>query len=366
MLFPYTYVPHQMDKMQQFIDFIFFDVWCKAPAGAPFGLELFDGNPDLRDVMQAFHFSDAYGARFFNGHVERIYGLFAALAPAQIEQFQRWYRDNNDLERVCANDPATQPARYTDIAPLYQDIAKELATFFKELYSPKILGLAALRAKIGDIDAHYQAFVTVNKAGKCPFCGIADLLSEYHERREAYDHYLPQALFPFNSINFHNLVPACHHCNSSYKAVKNPAYTCKDPTQNTQRRKAFYPYASTAYAIELRLNLAHTDITQLEPDHVRIDFGPAEFGQEIDTWKDVYGIDERYKAKLCVENDGRYWFAAAMDEWRELGRPPAEYLRAVALHTQKNPFAECNFLKKPFLEACEKMGMFEARGTMPT
>ena len=32
MLFPYAYVPHSMEKMQEFIDLIFFEVWCKAPA----------------------------------------------------------------------------------------------------------------------------------------------------------------------------------------------------------------------------------------------------------------------------------------------------------------------------------------------
>lgn len=97
------------------------------------------------------------------------------------------------------------------------------------MYSQSLLDLAALRAKIGDIDDHYQTFVQTNKAGKCPFCGINDLLGEYHSKREAYDHYLPKALYPFNSINFRNLVPACHHCNSSYKTSKDPAYTQKTP-----------------------------------------------------------------------------------------------------------------------------------------
>lgn len=62
MLFPYTYVPHQMEKMQAFIDFIFHEVWCKAPASGPFGLHLFEANAELRDVMEAFYYSDAQGA----------------------------------------------------------------------------------------------------------------------------------------------------------------------------------------------------------------------------------------------------------------------------------------------------------------
>jgi hypothetical protein len=66
MLFPYTYVPHQMEKMQKFIDFIFFEVWCKAPPNIPFGLDLFDAEPELREVMEAFFYSDAQGADFFS------------------------------------------------------------------------------------------------------------------------------------------------------------------------------------------------------------------------------------------------------------------------------------------------------------
>lgn len=187
MLFPYTYVPHQMEKMQTFIDFIFHEVWCKAPTSGPFGLNLFDANVELREVMEAFYYSDAQGADFFYGHVERIYGLFSALTAVQINQFQQWYRGNNDLEKVCANDPATHLARYADIAVNHKDLAAQLGAFFKGLYSQSLLDLAALRAKIGDINDHYQTFVATNKAGKCPFCGIGDIKGEHHSKREAYD-----------------------------------------------------------------------------------------------------------------------------------------------------------------------------------
>ncbi|MGV8597979.1 HNH endonuclease, partial [Pseudomonas aeruginosa] len=217
--------------MHAFIDFIFHEVWCKAPAGGDYSLDLFVANPELHEVMTAFHYDDSNGAEFFSGHVERIYGFFSVLSDAQISQFQQWYQGNNDLEKVCANDPATQLTRYSDIAANHKDLATQLGTFFKGLYSQSLLNLVALRGKIGDIDDHYQTFVQANKAGKCPFCGINDLLGEYHNKREAYDHYLPKALYPFNSINFRNLVPACHHCNSSYKTSKDPAYTPKDPAR---------------------------------------------------------------------------------------------------------------------------------------
>ncbi len=358
MLFPYKYVPHKMEKMQSFIDHIFYEVWCKAPATGPFGLDLFNANAELREVMEAFYYSDAQGADFFYGHVEGIYGLFSALTVAQINQFQQWYKGNNDLEKVCANDPATHLARYADIAANHRKLADQLGTFFKGLYSQSLLDLAALRAKIGDIDDHYQTFMKTNNAGKCPFCGINDVLGEYHSKREAYDHYLPKAFYPFNSINFYNLVPACHHCNSSYKISKDPVYTPKDPAGAASRRAVFYPYKSVAHTIEIQITLQHLDIAKLTPANITLQFGPAVINQEIDTWKDVYGIEERYKAKLCGDNDGKYWLMQVLDEWKEDGRSPADFLAVLARQTEKKPYAECNFLKLPFLDACQKIGIF--------
>ena len=357
MLFPYTYVPHRMEKMQAFIDFIFHEVWCKAPARGDYSLDLFLANPELHEVMTAFHYDDSNGAEFFSGHVERIYGFFSVLSDAQISQFQQWYQGNNDLEKVCANDPATQLARYGDIAVNHKDLAAQLGSFFKGLYSQSLLNLVALRGKIGDIDDHYQMFVQANKAGKCPFCGVNDLLGEYHNKREAYDHYLPKALYPFNSINFRNLVPACHHCNSSYKTSKDPAYTPKDPARAVQRRAVFYPYKPAAQSIELQITLQHSDIAKLTPADITLHFGPAAVAEEIETWKDVYGIEERYKAKLCTESDGKAWLTQVLDEWKELDRDPQDFLQTLTFNTKKRPFTDCNFLKKPFLDACHQIGV---------
>ena len=181
---------------------------------------------------------------------------------------------------------------------------------------------------------------------------------QYHSKREAYDHYLPKALYPFNSINFRNLVPACHHCNSSYKTRKNPAYTPTDPAKAAHRRPVFYPYMTASHSIELQIDLHHSDIANLTPAHITLHFGPAAIAQEIDTWKDVYGIEERYKSKLCTESDGKAWIAQVLDEWKELGKDPQDFLNTLAFNTEKRPFTDCNFLKQPFLDACLKKGIF--------
>lgn len=371
MLFAYTYVPHQMEKMQTFIDFIFYEVWCKAPDNGSFRLDLFDGNAELNALMVAFYYDDTQGADFFYGHVERIYGLFSALTPVQIAQFKQWYRSNNDLEKICANDAATHIVRYTDIKIFHPDLSVQLASFFKGLYSKSLLGLAALKDLIGDIDAHYQAFAKTNAAGKCPFCGINDLLNEYHNKREAYDHYLPKALYPFNSINFKNLVPACHHCNSSYKTSKDPAHLPKDPAGAVVRRKVFYPFSTEPREIELQVTLQHVNLERLTPADINLSFGPAGVSEEIGTWSDVYGIEERYRGKL-LGGDGRAWLIEVFDEWRwkdesagEEGKTPDEYLRDLSRHKCRSPYANTNFLKIAYLNGCQKAGLFDAIENSP-
>lgn len=166
------------------------------------------------------------------------------------------------------------------------------------------------------------------------------------------NHYLPKGLYPFNSINFHNLVPTCNECNSSYKLSKDPLHTAGG------KPKAFYPYAASGYSIDIHIELKKPDIDHLTPDDIDLKFGPAAISEEIETWKDVYGIEERYKAKCCGENVGKAWFTQVMEEWTLDGRSPAEYMSTFTRQATKRPFADCNFLKKAFLEGCGRAGLF--------
>lgn len=350
MLFPYTYVPHRMEKMQEFIDFIFFEVWCKAPIGLDFHPDLFDDAPDLKEVMSEFGFSSQAPVRgnSFYREVKSIYESFASLLPAQIDQLKQWYCANNEIERICANDPAISPARYPDIKGLNEALAEKLGSFYKRLYGNDLLGLAALRAKVGDVDGHYnEAFLSKNRTGKCPFCGISDIKGQDHSRREAYDHYLPKALYPFNSINFRNLAPTCHDCNSTYKLSRDPVSAAG------KRRKAFYPYAAANHDIKVTVALRHSDIEKLTSADITLRFGPAALAEEIDTWISVYSIEERYKAKLCGSNDVKAWLNQ-LEEFRNYGLNATDSLALLGRQTEKYPYADCNFLKKAFLEGFRK------------
>lgn len=360
MLFSYVFVEHPMDKMQVFIDFIFFNVWCEAPVGEKFGPDLFAASPDLRDIMAAFGFAPnapARGRAFYQA-AKAVYESFEPLSAQEIKQIKKWYWGNNDLKKICSKNPSAQLIRYAEVTIGQPELSENLALFFKNVYSADLLDLAALRAKIGDIDDHYKKFTSANPKGKCPFCGISDLLGPNHGPREAYDHYLPKALYPFNSINFRNLLPTCHHCNSSYKGSKDPAYSPKNINGQQTRRKLFYPFATQSRQIEIVVKLRPDAIDNLKPDDIALDFGPAELTEEIETWKDVYGIEERYRAKLCAA-DAKAWLVEMQDEWRwhdqsggKEGKPPEAYLYDIQRHATRSPYANSNFLKHAFLQAC--------------
>ena len=335
--------------MQEFIDFIFFEVWCKAPTSGPFGLTLFDAKAELREVMEAFYYSDKKNAEFFYGNVEKIYGHFAKLNTKQIRRLKWWYQSNNSIERICSNDSGCHVIHYSDIKSKMPELAGDINKFFSGLYD---FEAAVLTEKISSIDDHYEVFIHVNSTGKCPFCGLGDIKGEYHTKREAYDHYLPKGLYPFNSINFRNLAPACHECNSTYKLSKDPAHSAAG------RRKAFYPYSTAGQSIEISIDLGTPDIDLLTPADIQLTFGPAEVHEEIGTWKEVYGIEERYKAKCCSKVDGKYWLTQVVDEWQEDRRSPTDYLNTLNRLAVKYPLADSNFLRKAFLEGCQRAGLF--------
>jgi hypothetical protein len=48
----------------------------------------------------------------------------------------------------------------------------------------------------------------------------------------------------------------------------------------------------------------------------------------LEAWKDVFGIEERYKAKLCGHNEGKAWLVQIIDEAANVLMTPAEMLAA--------------------------------------
>ena len=351
MLFNYRYVHHSIEEFQVYLDHLVKEVWCKA--NGPFALDLL--HPGLQAIVEAIANDESITKDHLDGPIRQIYEIFRnQLSPDQRQQVSAWYDHNNDIEALCSCTPGKDPATYVDIRAINSDLATALKDFCKSLFTD-VIHLRAVASRIGDVDSHYEAFVTENKEGKCPYCGYGDIKGLHHTRREAYDHYLPKGVYPFNSVNFRNLAPMCNECNSAYKLKKDPTRNV-DPIRRNgggARRKAFYSFAVAASGITVNMILRTKDVTNLRPDDIDLQINAVGRDEEVEAWKDVFGIEERYKAKLCGHNEGKAWLVQIIDEAANVSMNPAQLLAAKRKTAAAQPYVDTNFLKMAFLAACE-------------
>lgn len=259
MLFTYRPVPHQMEQMHDFITFLFLEVWCNAPSNE-YSLELFEPNPTWHQIMDELFRRDSAGkldasgaACFFYERVNAIFSEFKSLTPVEIAEYRDQFEQNNRIEELCGNDADIAPIHYASLNPAKRALNEEIAKFFKGIYGSGFFDLAFVKDILGStLSEYYREFVDQdhdNNNDTCPFCGIMPLDGEFDPTRDAFDHYLPKATYPFNSLNLKNLAPSCNKCNSGQKLLQDPLHD-----KQKQSRKAFYPFSDTPTDIAITVS----------------------------------------------------------------------------------------------------------------
>jgi len=358
MLFTYKYVHgHEIEKFQRYCNFLFLKVWL--PAKGKFSSAKLRGFPELQKIYERLHYEDSKGAQFFNGHIEMIFNHFLPLSKTERKKMKKWYLINNKIEALCC-DKRIIPKSYKSLEKKYPDLTKHVKSFYSKLYDTESPFTLAAFGDLKKIKAnHYGKFIDLNFGGHegiCPFCGINSIKGNDHTKLEAYDHYLPKGTYPFNSINFRNLSPACHECNSSYKHEKDPTRNLDPIVKNRVRRKSFYPYSKRKPSIDINIgfNKYHDKLTKGE---ITITFNSTE-KEQVESWDETYGITERYKAKLLGDFSGRAWydkFENGIHIARKKYNPNltyAEWAQDLIDECDENPLVDMQFLKKPFFQEC--------------
>lgn len=359
MLFPYTYVPHAMEKMQAFIDFIFYEVWCNAP-DEEYGIQLFEPFDCLHSIMNELYRRDLAGelkdgaGKFFYVCVNEIFNEFKGLSVAEIDEYKCFFAANNMIRELCSGATATAPLVYGALPPAKDALNKKIEEFFSKLYSSGFFDLKFVREAIeSTLGKYYIDFVRVNDGGICPFCGLLPLDGEYDPTREAFDHYLPKSKYPFNSVNLKNLAPSCSKCNSYNKRDQDPLHD-----KHNNRRKAFFPFSQTQPSITLTVSVVERNWSPPTPEKLSIDIRSVDFQEEINTWKELFRIEQRYAAKCCSQNGGLYWLNRILSEHQNYRLSRQEMLAAELQSASSSPWVDANFLKKAFLEACDQAELF--------
>lgn len=378
MLFTYKQIQDPIFDIQRQLDFLFNDVWIIADG--IFDAEKLNGNAKLKQIYIDFGNVDydpndpvkkesiGKAAYLFNSSIENIFKRFAEIDDDSFKnKLKQQYINNNSIEKLC-DDKNIIPVSYNDIAIVYPELSKDLHSFYYSLYgnySPyNLVALGNLSKSL--LPKYDVAFMKANTKGICPFCGINLLKGNNHSYKEAYDHYLPKAMYPFNSLNFQNLAPMCHECNSTYKLTKLPIYN-KDPKKidplfrENFRENSFYPYSKVHPNLKFSVKLKTKNIRSINPSQIEINIDAVNIVEKINSWKRVFGIDERYKALICSKNGGVSWFDLVYDDFENANvlanvLNPNNYYKMKLRETAVAPYTDHGFLKGPFLQECKKTG----------
>jgi hypothetical protein len=215
--------------------------------------------------------------------------------------------------------------------------------------------LSFVKEELGsDLGSYYVNFVRVNNSGCCPFCGLLPIDNEFDPTREAFDHYLPKSKYPFNSVNLKNLAPSCNKCNSGNKRDKDPLHD-----KGGNRRKAFYPFSKENANLQISVDILSKDWANPTPADLIISISSVSHPDEMETWNDLFQIKDRYSARCCDTGGGLYWQRRVLEESKNYCLSLQGMLDAEIQSAGINPWIESNFLKKAFLEGCQRAGLFD-------
>jgi hypothetical protein len=280
MLYTYKYTEnHIIEKLQQYIEFFFESMF----------LENVDSFSD--DLIHTDFKSLVKECNKLGGLLKSIFEEYKQLHKSSRDLITLGFRNNNLIEKLCAGE--IEPIHYIDIP---EPLRAHLEDLFIYLYTG-VLNRETFISQHCEMKSHFRASRELNKKYKfCPFCGLYPLSTKYDDYRDDYDHYLPKTKYPFNSVNFKNLVPMCDKCNKKYKKTKDPLF--KEDDRN-KRRKAFYPYDQLIDSLEFNVTVVNQGKIPIIDDVLNIEItSTLGRNEEIECWNDVFEVKKRYIDKI--------------------------------------------------------------------
>lgn len=328
MLKVYKRIENDIFKAHKLIEYLVNEVWCKAD-NQRYKTKL---NEELKVLVAKYDWLDK--------HIKDIYKISKDLSPEQKSNFKTAFIVNNKIEALCNGEVEAIP-----LTSLDKNLVDALTPFFEELYT-KFLGWALVYNKYGKKKAYYDKLLLENDFVFCPCCGFGDIKTYYSKGHSPFDHYLPLKHYPFSAINFDNLFPMCHICNSDNKGED-------DIIKSGQR--VFYPFFSPHPEIKVNVKLEKKSlsklITKIESKGEKLTDKDIEVSltpntEKVISWDKIFSIKDRYFGKIA---DHRISW---IDDVRSMYRKDHidSYAKAFDEVIQDDSNKYLGFLKAPYLE----------------
>jgi len=233
--------------------------------------------------------------RILDKRFKEIYEYLRGLHQGPRSAFIEAIRASNNIEGICLGK--TTPMKDKSIPKDIRDVTKKL---FDSLYNTVLKSTMYFGATYGLLKNHYIAFQEYknNKLEYCPSCGIWEMKGAI-EGRDEYDHYLPKEDYPFSSVNFKNLIPICGECNT-FEVKSN-----KDILKYTG--VVFYPFDEKHKGIDIEVKRLKEDPNSISKTTWQIKCTNKDGkSKEIEAWKKIYEIDDRYTKHIIGHIDTWY------------------------------------------------------------
>ncbi|AZQ59863.1 hypothetical protein EJ994_14045 [Maribacter sp. MJ134] len=295
MIYSYNKISHKITGFHRHISYVFEKIF-------KLDLAIYDEekliHPDFKKIVRD-------SKKRLEEPLKKIVVVYYYLPSSAKIQLKDAFTVNNDIK--CLTDNSKYLVPYEALHPAMADILKPFLTSLWDEY-PLV---KAMETDFGSVKSHYKDLISKSIYGGfiCPFCGLEKFDPPEDKHREAYDHYLAKAKYPFISINFDLLFPTCHKCNSKEKKDLDVLYDNKGV-----KRRAYNPYDE-----KLTPDSLHISIIKEEPYeksdlktllkrvkwHLEIRRN-AKIDQELETWLDVYRLNAKYK--FIIKQYETTWF----------------------------------------------------------
>lgn len=336
MLKPYKYPKSEIQKLQSFVNYIMLEIVLRARKmpNATFSVDLLISK--YSDIISKIN------SRYLFDPISRMFLDAKKLDRVHLKMLRKAVLENNRIEELCKG--YFSPIKYEYLKTVFtkdfeKDMLNNIKIFCVSLYD-NCLKLAPVYKTYGKIKDYHDSLVLNDD--RCHICGEDSLLTQYETARNAFDHYLAKQTYPFVSVNFKNLLPSCHNCNSSYKKSTDILY------YRGKRILAFYPYTKEEYIIRVnvKFKLGKVYSPNITPEDFDLDLISEEHQEQVDNWKRVYKIESRYKAKCCSDTF-KSCLKDIVDNIKLRNMSTDETLR----YFENNMDYDMNFLKVPFFRA---------------
>lgn len=269
--------PHPIENLHNYLDYFFTRLFAEVHPAYDHAHYI---HPDFQEIINEYKVQ-------LDDRMKATLIAYMSLNANEKAIVREAYNQNNNIQGVC--DVTVRPVKYDGLSSKIREIIKKL---YDNLWGDnKILGYKKVEDKCGTVKQHFDLFRKTNVYSVCPFCGMESLQCEHDDGRDDYDHFLPKAQYPFISVNFLNLFPMCHRCNSKSKGINDTPFLPNTITQ----RPLYYPYDTTIpdHNITLTINSSDTDLSDPATWTLEIDCTPIANRAKKDSWIQIFNIETR-------------------------------------------------------------------------